>query len=273
MGYQIDTPELSEQFLKARQMAGFAIQKQFECERKDEDASNNYKWIKPELSWPSFDHLTFSYRNQIFSVLVGIEGEGGLSLNKEEIDRCLDACSANNLIPCLFHIDGLTMMPSSAGWNLVHLATRQPVIPSECTDEGLVEMSEWELRNLCIQVVRDHIKESGGKVLSFCDVLDIDPQVWFQDKAGNRSWVIVRHYPQITGDEKSAWIGFEKSNPQLSPFDGYFAGVSIASSAPFLKGKDDVLIPLSERFTGNAPRYRGDGFYIRFEGLQRIFVS
>ena len=273
MGYQIDTHEPSEQFLKARQIAGFSLQKRFECESGKVDASNDYKCIKSELSWPSFDHLTFSYRNQVFSVLVGIEGESGLSLNKKEIDCCLDACSANNLIPCLFLIDGLTMLPSSEGWNLVHLATRQSVIPAECTDEASIEMSEWELRNFCIQLVRNHIKDMCGEVLSFCDVLNIDPQIWFYDKDGNRSWVIVRHYPKITGAEKSAWIGFEKSNPQLSPFDGYFAGVSIASSAPSLKGKDGVLIPLSERFTGNAPLYRGDGFYIKFEGLQRIFVS
>ena len=37
-----------------------------------------------------------------------------------------------------------------------------------------------------------------------------------------------------------------------------------------LEGK---LIPLSQRFTGDAPLYRGDAFHIKFEGIKRIYVS
>ena len=165
------------------------------------------------------------------------------------------------------------MRPLSAGWNLSHLVTQKVVVPSEWINSDKIEMSEWELRNFCIQVVRSHIGESGGEVMSFCDVLAIDPQIWFKDNAGNRAWAVVRHFPQITGDEKSAWIGFEKSNPQLSDFDGYLAAVSIASGEPFLKSRDGAIIPLSQRFSGDAPLYRGNKFLIKFEGLQRIFVS
>ena len=273
MSYNIDPNRPSELFLKARQLAGNTLQMLFQQERGKVDEAHDYKWIKAELTWPSFDHLTFSYRNQVFSVLVGATGPGELNLTKRDIDRCLEACAANNLIPCLFLIDERAMRPNSGGWNLLHLATRQPIIPEEVTSDTPEEMSDWELRNFCIQVVRNHIEEKGNAVESFCDVVGIDPQVWFQDKDGNRSWVIVRHYAQITGNEKSSWIGFEQSNSQLVPFDGYLAAVSIASSAPALRGKDGELIPLSQRFAGNAPRYRGDGFYVRFDGLQRIFVS
>jgi len=36
---------------------------------------------------------------------------------------------------------------------------------------------------------------------------------------------------------------------------------------------DGSIIPLSERFTGKAPLYRGDGFHIRYEGLKRIHIG
>ena len=249
-----------------------AIQAQFNRLKGKLDLAHDYKWVKPELSWPSFDHLTFGYRNQIFSVLVASVRNGKVSLRSEEISRCLAACEENNLVPCLFLVDEVTMRPTAAGWNLVHLESRNPISPDEMGSDLQVEMSDWELRNFSIQVVRSHIEDQGGKIDSFCDVLGIDPQIWFVDGKGQRAWAIVRHYPQITGDEKSEWTGYERSNPRLSAFDGYHAAISIASNAAFLNAKDGKSIPLSERFTGKAPLYRGDQFYIKFEGLERIYV-
>ena len=273
MSNQIDTNEPSELFQRARNVTGQTLQEQFKREGGKVEPSLDYMWVKAELTWPSFDHLTFGYGNQIFSVLVDLTDAGRSGLTKQEIDRCVEACAANNLIPCAFQIDARSMRPLSAGWNLSHLVTQKVVVPSEWINSDKIEMSEWELRNFCIQIVRSHIGESRGEVMSFCDVLAIDPQIWFKDNSGNRAWVVVRHFPQITGDEKSAWIGFEKSNPQLSDFDGYLAAVSIASGEPILKSRDGAIIPLSQRFTGDAPLYRGDEFFIKFEGLQRIFVS
>lgn len=273
MSYQIDTNEPSELFLKARNAAGLALQEQFKREGGKVAPPIDYKWVKAELTWPSFDHLTFGYGNQIFSVLVDLNDAGRSGLTHQEINRCVEACEENHLIPCALEIDAVSMKPPSTGWNLSHLITHKPVIPEEWSNSDKIEMSEWELRNFCIQIVRNHIEESGGEVQSFCDVPAIDPQIWFKDKSGNPAWVLVRHFPQIVGDEKSAWIGFEKSNPQLSGFDGYLAAVSIASGEPILLSRDGGIIPLSQRFSGDTPLYRGDKFYIKFEGLQRIFVS
>jgi beta-xylosidase len=137
-----------------------------------------------------------------------------------------------------------------------------------------IEMSEWELRNFAIQIVRNSITEGGAsEIISFTDVLGVDPQIWFEDDQGNRAWVIVRHCPQMTGNEWKEHAGLEKSNPQLRPYDGYFAAVSLASSAPVLLDLEGKLIPLSERFTGQAPLYRCDSFHIKFNGLKRIHVS
>lgn len=273
MSHQIDSNEPSEQFLRARHVAGQALQQQFAREGGKVEPPIDYRWVKAELTWPSFDHLTFGYGNQIFSVLVDLTEAGRSGLTHKEINRCVEACEANHLIPCAFQIDARSTKPISAGWNLTHLVTHKSVVPSEWTNTDKIEMSEWELRNFCIQIVRNHIEEIGGEVMSFCDVPAIDPQIWFKDKSGNRAWVVVRHFPQITGDEKSAWIGFEKTNPQLSGFDGYLAAVSIASGEPILLSREGTIIPLSQRFNGDAPLYRGDKFYIKFEGLQRIFVS
>jgi hypothetical protein len=274
MSYQIDPNKPSEKFLDARNIAGVSLQNQFKAEGGKIAEPLDYRWIKADLTWPSFDNLTFAYGNQVFSVLVNITDEKGSSLTQMEISRCVEACKANDLVPCVFDIDSKSLRPKMLGWNLRHLCTGESLIPSNIITRGKILMSEWELRNFSIQIVRNHLSEDNGKsILSYCDVLGIDPQIWFENGSGERNWIIVRHYPVIKGDEKNEWVGFERSNPQLQEYDGYLAVVSMASSEPVLYDLDGNLIPLSERFNGKAPLYRGDGFYIKFDGLQRIFVS
>jgi hypothetical protein len=112
-----------------------------------------------------------------------------------------------------------------------------------------------------------------GNVLSYCDVIGIDPQVWFEDQHGIRSWVIVRNYAQVSGSESKGIKCVERSNPQLLPHDGFFGAVSVASSEPVTLDLDAKPVPLSKRFDGSSPIYRGDGFYVNFKGLERIYVA
>ena len=274
MSYQIDSNEPSKQFLQARNIAGCALQDQFKREGGKLEPSKDYKWIKSELTWPSFDHLTFGYGNQIFSVLVELVDGDRSALMQKERERCVEACSSNNLIPCAFRVQAQSLEPISKGWNLIHLVTGKNIVPAECANAKKIQMSDWELRNFGLQLVRNYITEQlSGNVLSFCDVIGIDPQLWFDDKSGRRSWVIVRHYGLLTGQEKDDWINFEQSNRQLQGYDGFLGAVSLASAEPIVRDMEGEIIPPSERFSGSAPLYRGDKFYVKFDGLQRIYVG
>ena len=272
--YQIDSSNPPPEFFEARYLAGATLEQQFNLLPQSGSPSRDAKWLKADLTWPSFDHLTFAYRDAVFSVLVDIVERSESSLEPKATKRCLDAAALHNLIPCVFQVDRRTMQPSSGGWNLFDLRDGTPVDPAHTPDTGMVPMSAWELQSFSVQVVRGHVtRQLGGKEHSFCDVLGIDPQIWFEDSKGNNGWVVVRNFPVLTGEEKSDWLGFAGTNPKLQKFDGYFAAVSIASSAPVLHDEQGNLIPLSERFTGQAPLYRGDSFCVRFEGLQRIHVA
>ena len=274
MSYQIDPQNPSEAFLKARNVAGARLQDQFKKSGGRVESQHDYRWIKTDLTWPSFDHLTFAYRNQIFSVLVDLVHDRQTSLTSQEVKRCIDASSDHNLVPCVFPVDSLSLTPLKDGWNLSNMESGTAILPEDCIDDVKVEMSQWELRNFAIQIVRDHIEQSmKGKVLSYCDVIGIDPQVWFEDQHSNRSWVVVRNFPMIHGYESKEFREIERSNPQLVPYDGYFGPVSLASSEPFTVDLDAKLVPLSKRFDGSSPVYRGDGFYINFKGLERIYVA
>lgn len=273
-GYPIGRPEPSAIFLRARHVAGSHLQNEFNRNKGHVPESRDFRWIKAELTYPSFDHLTFGYGDQVFSVLVDLCDAGGSCLSENERDRFIRATSENNLIPCRFQIMLPALMPAMSGWNLTHFSTGKSIVPSEIAGNDSIPMSEWELRNFAIQVVRNHIEQQEqGKVLSFCDVLQIDPQIWFEDSAGNSCWVVARHLRHPDEAISSTWVGLENSNPQLKAYDGFFAGVSMVSSAPILRDRKGNVIPLSERYTGNAPLYRGDQFYVKFDGLQRIHVS
>jgi len=271
--YQIDRPEPSDLFLNARQIAGSQLQAEFNKNKGRVSESRDYKWIKAELTYPSFDHLTFGYGNQVFSVLVDICDAKGSQLTHKERDRFIRATSDNNLVPCRFQIMLPSLKPISKGWNLTHFTTGKNIVPIELSSHNNIPMSEWELRNFSIQVVRNHIeRDRQCKILSFCDVLQIDPQIWFEDN-GKRCWVIVRHVRRPDDGAISNWVGLANSSPQLKAYDGFFAGVSLASSAPILRDSKGDLIPLSERFSGKVSLYRGDGFFVKFEGLQRLHDS
>jgi hypothetical protein len=271
--YEISRSQPSEPFLRARNLAGMTLEQNFRVFGGKRKASLDYRWIKSELTWPSFDHLTFAYGNQIFSVLVElIDGEES-ELSEQECKRCFDASVTHNLIPCIFQVSATKMKPLRDGWNLVALETGLPIKPEDFVTDERIEMSEWELRSMAIQIVRDTITKEGGEVLSFTDVLGVDPQVWFQDNAGKRSWVIVRNYPRLNGDEKADFLDIANQHPQLASYSGYFSAVSMASSEAVLYDRSGSVIPLSRRFDGTAPLYRGDQFYIKFDGLVKLHVA
>jgi len=275
MSYEIDRSNPSPQFLEARNRAGLALQEQFKALGGNLAPPKDYKWIKAELTCPSFDDLTFGYRNQVFSVLVEPLKAGRSLLSPKVIERCREAARDNHLVPCVFPIEIDSMRPTSAEWNLFHLETRQPVIPEDIASDQKIPMSKWEMRNFAIQIVINHLEKEGddARLLSFTDVLGIDPQIWFETSDGARNWIVVRNFAQVGGNEWEKYVGLEKSNPPLRDYDGHFAAVAIASAEAFLYDLEGNHIPLSERFTGSAPIFRGDSFYVKFDGLKRIHVS
>ncbi len=247
----MDRPEPSDLFLEARQMAGVQLQAQFELNH------NRFTWIKAELTYPSFDHLTFGYKSSIFSLLVElIDDSGSSSLTGQQRGRWTDACSANNLIPCLFKIDYVALMdafdlnPKHAGWNLVDVDGNELIDPVTMATEAPMEMSAWEIHNFSIQVVREHIAEQGDEVLSFCDLPEVNPQIWFRNAEGKTNWVIVQSSTNKDIPQAEAWMGFGQSNEQLLPYAGYFAGVQISSDQATLN--------------------RGAGMFVNFKGLISI---
>ena len=119
-----------------------------------------------------------------------------------------------------------------------------------------------------IQIVVNHLSQQNLKILSFCDVVGIEPQIWFE-KNGKMCYVIVRSSP--IGKRKEDFPINNNLLLKLMDYDGYFADVQFASSSPILKDENGNIVPLSKR-DGDEDiwMWRGDGFYCNFTGLQEI---
>jgi len=281
--YLIDRPEPSEIFLKARQIAGTQLQEQFNVNNTKvaNSSYDGFKWIKAELTYPSFDNLTFAFKNSIFSVVIELIDKKGSSFTTQQSERLLKACEENNLIPCTFRLSfkektdnfmsrlmgnkdqlDYELTPLKQGWNLYDARTSQAITPLNLASNEKTLMSKWELSNFAIQIVKNDLEKEGNQILSFCDLPEVNPQIWFKNKKGETGWVIVKHTKNENEKDYKEWVGLEDGSPQLKPYDGYFASVQLVPSV----GWNGV-----SKFPTDL--FRGDGMYVNYKGLERIYVS
>jgi hypothetical protein len=277
--YLIDRPEPSDIFLQARQIAGFQLQEQFKIYnngKKIYSSNDGFKWIKAELTYPSFDHLTFAYKDSVFAVVIELIDITETSFSLQQKERLLIACQENNLIPCLFKVslqesnnkvfktknsnynqDDFELNSVEQGWNLFDPINNKKIDPINLSTEEPAIMSKWELSNFAIQIVIADIVKEENQVLSFCDMPEINPQIWFKNKEGKVGWIIVKHITNDNDLNYRKWVGLEQKNEQLRPYDGYYASVQLESK------KTNSMIILN----------RGELISINYKGLERIYVS
>jgi len=262
--HDIEHPEESREYLEARSIAGRQLQSNFVD--NENHWGKGFHWVKAELTSPSSDDLTFGYKNQVFSVLIDFVKPvkclfKHMTLEsltpQKRLNNFLTVARENNLVPCLFPIyrDGLKPLTTTR-WNLLHAKTHEWIHPETIASDERTPMSKWELNNFAIQVVRQYIEKDGDKILSFCDVLGVEPQVWFENKKGERCWVVVKHITNSVDNDYHKWIGLENISSTLKDYDGFFASVEFSNAEDF-----------------STTLYRGEGAVIKFDGLQRIFIT
>lgn len=262
----LDRPEPSRKFLEERTRAMLNIQQKFDkfnASLKSEKES--FRWIKTELSYPSFDDFTFAYKNKIFSVIVEIaekiNGKRVSFGNEQRVKRLLDECRKNNLTPCIYPViknsDGGYIFlgyPASLGcWNLVEPGTRRFIDPIEEASDELIEVSEWEFQNLAVGIVSKYLSANSFKLLSYCDILGIEPNIWFENDSEKKCWVEVL-YTTYPDNNKS--FSFKNWPAEVLKHDGYKAVVSFAKP-------DD--------FSGKI--YRAQEVFVNFDGIEQVYKS
>lgn len=281
--HAVDIVRPSRLEMEARDLAGFQIQDQFYIYNQGgkEISYDNLIWIRSDFILPSFDSFNFGYKNMVFSVLVELVNTSGRSfLNPNKRDILIKECHQNNLVPCLFKVvvkrkretynereqyhdqRNYQLRPLRMGWNLYDARNNKAINPLSLASDELVKMSEWELNNIAIQIVRSRLIREGYEILSFCDMININPQMWFKNEWGESCWIIVKHINNDEDMDFRKWLGLEEASPELKSYDGFFAPVRFSNLT------NDADKPIFDEDI-----FRGCPVNVDYRGLQRVYVS
>lgn len=247
--------------------AGWFIQDYF---RRQKIEFPHFRWIQSELSYPAFQHMAFTYKGNIYSILFEFVSKDGNHIFPRDIRNQLQECKQNDLIACTILLDYDTYDPIIGGNHLISTQTREPINFTE--RRGNIVMSPWEINNFGVSIVKSQLEKEGKKILSFCDVLTIEPHIWFENEFGKRSYVIVN---TITGNTPEA-VNYRLNQQLLQTllqYDGYYAEVGIFSRDAIAYDRDGNIIPLSQRGNMNEPKeilYRDHVFFLNYAGLKTI---
>lgn len=247
----LDRPDKTEDYWEARNMTGSFLEERLKKHK-------GFSWIRVEPMFPKFDDMSFAYKNKIFSVLIDVGYSKNENLTTQEKDRFIKECTTHNLIPCIFPIKNkktLLSLPNDE-WNLYDIRTNELVNPLVVATDEKVMMSDYEFNNMAVGIVKDYIRKEKMKFESYCDIIgiypQIYPQIWFKDENNEMSWIYVIY--STNGKFSNVTKELDKLITGMPQFNGYIAQVGLACAE-----KDGP--------------YRGAGFYIKFNGIEKIYSA
>lgn len=241
-------PPIDPLEMKLHNVAGSFLQSEIERNGGMMKATGEgFEWLKTEMTLPSFCNLVFSYGGNTFAVVPVPMSRMQYQIPQNKKKLLLENAEKYHLIPCLFPVDVKTEKPLVAKWNLFNLITNSFVNPTQIPARENVPMSVWELRLLAINIVRRHLEEEGDQILSWQDVPEIQPQIWFRDSQGRESWIVMCS----DNDADKVMTSVAPHADRLRMYPGYIAPVGFISP--------DMGIPK-----------RQQGAFCNFRGLKEI---
>lgn len=249
--HEIDMQEVTQEFADCWQAAGRHLQSQVQ---------DGISWMNASLSSPFLDHLSFRLGNQLF--FVRLEPTDSSMLVPGSREGLLSIAEGCNGHPCIMQMNqrGISWAPVSSGWGLVNLISGMAVDPVALVSHENVEMTDWELHDFSVQVVRDHIMNNGGKLISSQGNPSVDPSIWFEKDEGPE-WVVVRavRYPASRAAAVDTLALIAENCAHFSKI-GNFASVAVANAADAFDSSKASPMPL----------WRGHGMNVSFSGIERV---
>jgi hypothetical protein len=261
----LDSP--SDEFVDCWRAAGLHIEEQAQGGLRG--------WIRGHLAPPFLEHLSFRLGNRLFFVrLVDVDARLDTPGSLAGLHRIADGCRGHAcLMPMRRGPRG--WQPVASGWGLLDARTHRPIDPpSEVTAER-IEMTDWELQDFAVQVVRRHLEDQGRELMSWCSDPAVDPSIWFVGDDGPE-WVLVRaaRYPHDEAPPPANLAAIAQRCSAIA-VRGHFASVSFAGVPELadlaLHGDADLAFDLEADEDEDAmPLYRGHGADVLFSGLQPV---
>ncbi len=245
--HEITMADPSRDFLAMWSAAGNHIESFFEDGLRS--------WLKVEPRPPFLEHLSFRLGNQVFFIrFEDVDERAEVPGNREGLLRVAEGW---NGYPCLMPMRRTLRgwEPDRPGWGLVDVRDGKSINPSMLVTDDPVAMTEWELLDFAVQVVRHDLKERGYEIMSSHSNPEVDPNIWFEeDMAKGPEWVVVRaaRFPKLRAERPANLDAIARSAAHMSR-RGHFASVGFASA-------EDP----------EGPLWRGHGATIAFDELEPI---
>jgi hypothetical protein len=253
--YDIHMAEISEEFVECWSAAG----KHLEIQAQGPIQS----WIRAHLTPPFLEHLSFRLGNQLFFIRIE-DAKGTLKVpgTLEGLFSVADGCDGH---ACLMSMKKSAegWKPASRGWGLLDARTGKEISPPQLISNEPVVMTDWELHDLAVQIVRQGIEKDGYKLMSWQSNPHVDPSIWFVGSEGPE-WVVVRaaRYPTKSASLPSNIEAIANRCGEVSSI-GSFAEVALVNA-------DDPFDPLAESNGNYFPILRGHRVFVGYHGLTKI---
>jgi hypothetical protein len=251
--HNIEMQEMTPDFLACRQAAGMHLNEQVD--------GGIQSWLRVHPYPPVLEYLSFRLGNQLFFVRVEdaagkLEGSG----SRQGLLSIAEGCKGHAcLMPMKQKFFGDTWITAEPGWGLIDAVTGDPVNPFALVTDEKIEVTNWELHDFAVQIVRHHLEKNEYQLMSWQGNPDVDPAIWFVGDSKNPEWVVVRvaRYPELKVARPSNWKSIAENCSRLSGI-GYFSCVSFAS--------DENSFECDEKEF--ATIYRAHGTGVKYDGFK-----
>lgn len=251
--YEIEMHEMTEAFFPCWKAAGIHLSQQVD--------GGIQSWLRAHPFPPFLEHLSFRLGNQLFFVRVEdvdrkVQGPGN---PPGFITAARDANGRACILPMKKQLIGGSWMAEFPGWGLLDAETGKPIDPVALITDQKIEMTPWEVQDMAVQVVRDHLEDLGFELMSWQGNPEVDPSIWFIGQSKRPEWVVVRpaKFPADSAERPRNWQAIAASCSRMGP-TGHFASVAMASTEQPFESSDEASVPL----------WRGYGVHVRFTGLK-----
>ena len=125
-------------------------------------------------------------------------------------------------------------------------------------------MTDWELHDFAVQVVRQSLESQGKKLLTWQSNPGVDPSIWFEGENGPE-WVVVR---EVRDPENDAEL--PENMAEIIDHCAKMSAIGHFASVGFIN-LGNPLDLLEESDSDFQPLYRGHAANILYEGLKPVF--
>lgn len=159
--------EVTDEFLQCWQAAGTQLQ--------DHAGDQINSWIRAHLIPTFLEHLSFRLGNQLFFIRIeDVDDQLKTPGNPDGLFTVADVCNGHTCAMPMQLVSGDhgerqsgQLQPTEPGWGLLDARTRQPINPVALISDELIEITDWELQDFAVEVVRHYLTQVGREIISF----------------------------------------------------------------------------------------------------------